>query len=142
MAWSEAVRQAKQGKHYDELLAAAYPGGALSTFGNTGARCQRLSQNEDWLARSMPRWRRVLQREAGYEAPAQAPLVCALQSGAPYSEQSRNRIYMRPLATREDRITLAHEYLHLGLRNHPRGQDEDYVEQLARRLVDLNLEAI
>jgi uncharacterized protein YfaQ (DUF2300 family) len=142
MAWSEAVRQAKKGKHYDELLAAAYPGGALSTFGNTGARCQRLSQNEDWLARSMPRWRRVLQREAGYEAPAQAPLVCALQSGAPYSEQSRNRIYMRPLATREDRITLAHEYLHLGLRNHPRGQDEDYVEQLARRLVDLNLEAI
>lgn len=142
MAWTEAVRQAKLGKHYDELLAAAYPGGALSTFGNTGARCQRLSQNEDWLARSMPRWRRVLQREAGYEAPSQAPLVCALQSGAPYSEQSRNRIYMRPLATREDRITLAHEYLHLGLRNHPRGQDEDYVEQLARRLVDLNLEAM
>ena len=142
MAWTEAVRQAKLGKHYDELLAAAYPGGALSTFGNTGARCQRLSQNEDWLARSVPRWRRVLLREAGYEAPPQAPLVCALQSGAPYSEQSRNRIYMRSLATREDRITLAHEYLHLGLRNHPRGQDEDYVEQLARRLVDLNLEAM
>ena len=142
MAWSEAVRQAKQGKHYDELLAAAYPGGALSTFGNTGARCRRLAQNEDWLARSVPRWQRVLLREAGYEAPPQAPLVCALQSGAPYSEQSRNRIFMRPLATREDRITLAHEYLHLGLRNHPRGQDEEYVERLARRLVDLNLEAL
>ncbi|MEF2270514.1 DUF2300 domain-containing protein [Janthinobacterium sp. LS2A] len=142
MAWSEAVRQARQGKHYDELLAAAYPGGALSTFGNTGARCRRLAQNEDWLARSVPRWQRVLLREAGYEAPPQAPLVCALQSGAPYSEQSRNRIYMRPLATREDRITLAHEYLHLGLRNHPRGQDEEYVERLARRLVDLNLEAL
>jgi len=142
MAWSEAVRQARQGKHYDELLAAAYPGGALSTFGNTGARCRRLAHNEDWLARSVPRWQRVLLREAGYEAPPQAPLVCALQSGAPYSEQSRNRIYMRPLATREDRITLAHEYLHLGLRNHPRGQDEEYVERLARRLVDLNLEAL
>ncbi|WP_332862230.1 DUF2300 domain-containing protein [Janthinobacterium svalbardensis] len=142
MAWSEAVRQARQGKHYDELLAAAYPGGALSTFGNTGARCQRLAQNEDWLARSVPRWQRVLLREAGYEAPPQAPLVCALSSGAPYSEQSRNRIFMRPLATREDRITLAHEYLHLGLRRHPRGQDEEYVERLARRLVDLNLEAI
>lgn len=142
MAWSEAVRQAKQGKHYDELLAAAYPGGALTTFGNTGARCQRLAQNEDWLARSVPRWQRVLLREAGYEAPPQAPLVCALQSGAPYSEQSRNRIFMRPLSTREDRITLAHEYLHLGLRRHPRGQDEEYVERLARRLVDLNLEAL
>ncbi|MGK5060280.1 DUF2300 domain-containing protein [Janthinobacterium sp. LB2P49] len=142
MAWSEAVRQAKQGKYYDELLAAAYPGGALSTFGNTGARCRRLAQNEDWLARSVPRWQRVLLREAGYEAPPQAPLVCALSSGAPYSEQSRNRIFMRPLATREDRITLAHEYLHLGLRRHPRGQDEEYVERLARRLVDLNLEAL
>ncbi|WP_219118761.1 DUF2300 domain-containing protein [Janthinobacterium sp. UMAB-56] len=142
MAWSEAVRQAKQGKHYDELLAAAYPGGALSTFGNAGARCRRLAQNEDWLARSVPRWQRVLLREAGYEAPLQAPLVCALSSGAPYSEQSRNRIFMRPLATREDRITLAHEYLHLGLRRHPRGQDEEYVERLARRLVDLNLEAL
>ena len=142
MAWSEAVRQARQGKYYDELLAAAYPGGALSTFGNTGARCRRLAQNEDWLAQNVPRWQRVLLREAGYEAPPQAPLVCALSSGAPYSEQSRNRIFMRPIATREDRITLAHEYLHLGLRNHPRGQDEDYVEQLARRLVDLNLEAI
>lgn len=142
MAWSEAVRQAKQGKHFDELLAAAYPGGALSTFGNTGARCRRLAQNEDWLARSVPRWQRVLLREAGYEAPPQTPLVCALSSGAPYSEQSRNRIFMRPLATREDRITLAHEYLHLGLRRHPRGQDEEYVERLARRLVDLNLEAL
>lgn len=142
LAWTEAVRQAKQGKHYDELLAAAYPGGALSTFGNTGARCRRLAQNEDWLARSVPRWQRVLLGEAGYEAPPQAPLVCALSSGAPYSEQSRNRIFMRPLATREDRITLAHEYLHLGLRHHPRGQDEEYVERLARRLVDLNLEAL
>ena len=142
MAWSEAVRQARQGKYYDELLAAAYPGGALSTFGNTGARCRRLAQNEDWLAQSVPRWQRVLLREAGYEAPPQAPLVCALSSGAPYSEQSRNRIFMRPLATREDRITLAHEYLHLGLRRHPRGQDEEYVERLARRLVDLNLEAL
>ena len=142
MAWTRAVQQAKQGRRYDEVLADAYPGGALATFGNSGARCQRLEANEAWLANAVPRWQRVLLREAGYEAPAQAPLICALSVGAPYSEQSRNRIFMRPIATREDRITLAHEYLHLGLSNHPRGQDEDYVEQLARRLVDLNLEAI
>lgn len=142
MAWTRAVQQAKQGRRYDEVLADAYPGGALATFGNSGAHCQRLDANEAWLANAVPRWQRVLLREAGYEAPAQAPLICALSVGAPYSEQSRNRIFMRPIATREDRITLAHEYLHLGLRNHPRGQDEDYVEQLARRLVDLNLEAI
>lgn len=142
LSWSHAVQQAKAGKRYDELLSEAYPGGALATASNTGARCQRLARNEAWLAGAVPRWQRVLLREPGYEAPAQAPLICALAMGAPYSEQSRNRIFMRPLATREDRITLAHEYLHLGLRRHPRGQDEDYVEQLARRLVDLNLEAM
>lgn len=142
LVWTEAVRQSKQGKRYDELLAAAYPGGSLATAGNSGVVCQRLAQNEAWLARAVPRWQRVLLGEMGYEAPPQPPLVCALANGAPYSEQSRNRIFMRPLATREDRITLAHEYLHLGLRGHPRGQDEAYVEQLARRLVDLNLEAL
>ena len=67
--------------------------------------------------------------------------MCTLASGAPYSEQSRNRIFMRPLSTREDRITLVHEYLHLGLRRHPRGQDEQFVEDLARRLIDIELEA-
>jgi uncharacterized protein YfaQ (DUF2300 family) len=142
LAWTQAVRLARQGKRYDELLAEAYPGGALSTAGNSGVRCQRLVQNEAWLAGALPRWQRVLLREDGYEAPPQPPVVCALAAGAPYSEQSRNRIFMRPLATREDRITLAHEYLHLGLKRHPRGQDEGYVERLARRLIDINLERL
>jgi len=142
LAWSQAVAQARLGKRFDELLAQAYPGGALAVAGNSGARCERLTANEAWLARALPRWRRLLITQGGYEAPATMPVVCALSTGMPYSEQSRNRIYMRPLATREDRITLAHEYLHIGLRQHPRGQDEAYVEQLARRLVDMNLETL
>jgi uncharacterized protein YfaQ (DUF2300 family) len=88
----------------------------------------------------LPRWERLLRTQPGYERPPQLPTVCALAAGAPYSEQSRNRIFMPPLASREDRITLAHEYTHLGLRRHPRGQDEAFVEQLARRLADLPLE--
>jgi len=141
LAWTRAVSLARQGKSFDEVLADAYPHGVLAAAGNSGTRCMRLAQNEAWLERELPRWQRVLRQEAGYEAPAGLPAVCALASGAPYSEQTRNRIFMRPLATREDRITLAHEYLHLGLRRHPRGQDEDYVERLARRLTDLKLEA-
>lgn len=140
LSWRDAVAQSKQGRHFDELLAAAYPSGALATAGYGGQRCVRLEKNEAWLARELPRWQRALRGEAGYEAPQQPPVVCTLAAGAPYSEQSRNRIFMRPLATREDRITLAHEYLHLGLRRHPRGQDEGYVERLARRLTDLKLE--
>ncbi|WP_338758523.1 DUF2300 domain-containing protein [Massilia sp. METH4] len=141
LAWTQAERHAREGRRFDELLATAWPRAALTIAGNSGTTCTRLQKNEQWLAHALPRWERMLRAEAGYERPAELPGVCALAFGAPYSEQSRNRIFMRPLATREDRITLAHEYLHIGLRRHPRGQDETYVEQLARRLADLNPEA-
>jgi uncharacterized protein YfaQ (DUF2300 family) len=141
MAWTAAVEQGRQGRRFDEILAAAYPRAELGTLGGVGAlQCVRLMGAETWLAREIPQWERVLRREPGYETPVQLPLVCQLASGLPFSEQSRNRIFVRGLATREDRITLAHEFLHLGLRNHPRGQDETLVEQLARRLVDVKLE--
>ncbi|WP_426101948.1 DUF2300 domain-containing protein [Massilia sp. TSP1-1-2] len=142
MAWSAALEQARQGRRFDEILAAAYPRAELGTLGGVGAlQCTRLAGAEAWLAREVPRWERALRREAGYETPPQLPAVCQLAAGMPFSEQSRNRIFVRGLVTREDRITLAHEFLHLGLRNHPRGQDETLVEQLARRLVDVNLDS-
>ncbi len=141
LAWPKAVAQSRRGERFDEVLAAAFPGARLVKAGDDDAVCRRLGRNEAWLAQAMPRWQRILVTQPGYEAPAKPPVVCALAQGAPYSEQSRNRIFMRPLATREDRITLAHEYLHIGLRLHPRGQDEAYVERLARRLVDIKLEA-
>ncbi len=142
MAWTVAVEQGRQGRRFDEILASAYPRAELGTVGGVGAlQCVRLPVAEAWLARQVPQWERALRREQGYETPAQLPTVCQLTSGLPFSEQSRNRVFVRGLATREDRITLAHEFLHLGLRNHPRGQDEASVEELARRLVDVKLES-
>jgi uncharacterized protein YfaQ (DUF2300 family) len=142
MAWSAALELARQGRRFDEILAATWPQAELTTVaGGASLQCQRLPAAEAWLARELPHWERVLATQEGYQRPAQAPAVCRLAAGAPYSEQSRNRLFVRALATREDRITLAHEYLHLGLRNHPRGQDENLVEQLARRLLDIKLEA-
>lgn len=141
MAWSRAVALSRAGKRFDEILADAYPRAELTVEGSAGAlQCVRLPEVEAWLAREQPHWEKLLRRQAGYERPASLPAVCQLTAGAPYSEQSRNRIFVRGLATREERITLAHEYIHLGLRNHPRGQDEEEVEKLARRLVDLRLE--
>jgi uncharacterized protein YfaQ (DUF2300 family) len=141
MAWSDAVAQARQGRRFDEILAAAWPSAELTTLAGGGALpCMRLAGAEAWLARELPHWERLLRNEAGYQRPPELPAVCRLAGGASYSEQSRNRVFVRGLATREDRITLAHEFLHLGLRNHPRGQDENLVEQLARRLVDIKLE--
>ena len=139
LVWRTAVAQAKAGKRFDELLAAAYPGAALGSVGNDGAPYLHLARNEFWLARAVPHWQRVLRGEPGYETPTQPPAVCAVDAGVPYSEQSRNRIFMRVLSTREDRITLAHEFLHLGLRRHPNGNNEAYVEQMARRLIDAPL---
>ncbi len=141
MAWSAAVEQARRGWRFDEILAAAYPRAELTTLAGAVPPCVRLAGAEAWLARELPGWERLLRAEAGYERPPEPPAVCRLGGGAAYSEQSRNRVFVRGLATREDRITLAHEFLHLGLRNHPRGQDEHLVEQLARRLVDARLEA-
>ncbi|CUI08845.1 DUF2300 domain-containing protein [Massilia antarctica] len=141
MAWSQAVAQAGQGLRFDAILASAYARADLTTLsGGDSQQCVRLAGAEAWLARELPQWERMLRKEAGYETPLEMPAVCQLARGTPYSEQSRNRIYVRGLASREDRITLAHEFLHLGLRNHPRGQDEALVEQLARRMVDARLE--
>jgi uncharacterized protein YfaQ (DUF2300 family) len=142
LGWSVAVAQARQGRRFDEILADTWPHAELTTMAGGGARqCVRLPAAEAWLARELPHWERQLRNEAGYETPRELPAVCRLASGMPYSEQSRNRVFVRGLSTREERITLAHEFLHLGLRNHPRGQDETLVEQLARRLVDIKLEA-
>lgn len=142
MAWSQALTQAQQGMRFDAILAAAYPGADLATLtGGPAQQCLPLPAVQAWMARELPQWERLMRNQPGYETPNELPAVCQLAAGAPYSEQSRNRIYVRGLASREDRITLAHEFLHLGLRNHPSGQDEVLVEQLARRLVDARLEA-
>jgi uncharacterized protein YfaQ (DUF2300 family) len=141
LAWRQAAQQARAGRYFDEILARAYPDAELTTLaGGVGLRCTRLPVAQEWLAQQVPRWERLLRSEPGYQRPAAMPAICALAGGPPYSEQSRNRIFVRALSTREDRITLAHEFLHLGLAAHPRGQDEAWVEQLARRLIDLSLE--
>jgi uncharacterized protein YfaQ (DUF2300 family) len=64
------------------------------------------------------------------------PKICMLADGNPYSDQRRYRIYVRGWRSLDERITLAHEYLHLVFRFHPHGADEDYIERLARRLIE------
>jgi uncharacterized protein YfaQ (DUF2300 family) len=140
LSWRAAETQARNGLTFEEILSAAYPNAELTTLGNpSGVLCDRLVGAQEWLTRELQAWERRLNGEAGYERPPALPAVCLLQAGSPYSEQTRNRIFVRGLRSRDDRVTLAHEFLHLGFRNHPRGQDEEFVEQLARRLVDNRL---
>lgn len=98
------------------------------------APCQRLPEAEQWLARASKQWRKQLQAEAGYEPLPGVPQVCALQYGNPFADQVGLRMHVRGWRTENEHLTLAHEYVHLVLRNHPRGRDEYVVEQLARRL--------
>jgi uncharacterized protein YfaQ (DUF2300 family) len=83
----------------------------------------------------MPGWRRRLAAQAGFESPDRLS-VCSLDYGHPYADRARQRIYVRGIASREDRIAVAHEYVHLAFRFHPRGSDDVFVESMARTLVD------
>jgi uncharacterized protein YfaQ (DUF2300 family) len=135
LGWKAAVREASSGARFDQILAGAFPGTTLAA--ETGeVECRRLPDVESWLLRASSRWERRLSAEPGFEPPEGPLTVCALDAGNPYSDRERLRVYVRGFATRESRITLAHEYLHLALRFHPSGQDEDYVERLARTLAE------
>ncbi len=135
LAWQRAVEQARAGAAFDTLLAQAFPNAALATLSGL-EECTRLEAAERWLAAALPHWHRVLRAEAGFEALDETPMVCALNYGNPYSDQRRLRIYARGWRSFNDRLTLAHEYLHLVFRFHPRGFDEAFIEATARKLIE------
>lgn len=142
MSWDHAVAQAARGDHFETILATAYPRGELVTMAGN-ADCSRIGAAEAWLTKTAPRWARRLSAEAGYEPLGAALRVCTLGDGRPYADQARLRIYVRGWRSLDERIGLAHEYLHLAFRNHPRGNDEVFVERLARQLVaDLSMSDI
>lgn len=133
LSWRDAVASGRSGAGFDTLLADAFPGSALATA--DGERdCRRLQDVERWLARAVPRWQVSLAAEPGFDPPPGLPAACALDHGNPYSDAARLRIYVRGARTADERVAIAHEYLHLAFRFHPRGRDERFVEQVARRL--------
>lgn len=136
MAWTEAVAAGRAGEAWDVILRKAFPDANLAAMHDpAGVPCQPFTEAETWLAAHAPQWRRILQeRLRGFEPPS-APRVCLLPHGTPFSEQDRNRIHVRGLKTMEDRLALTHEYLHLGLRHHPSGHDEELIERWAHRLI-------
>lgn len=135
MAWQAAVAASREGASFDEILRQAYPGATFAAA-QAGADCEPLPQAAQWLAQRQQRWRAVLNPLPGYQAPGAAVQVCRLQHGTPHSDQRLLVIRIREWLTREGRVTLIHEYLHLAFRHHPSGRDEGFIEQLAQRLAD------
>lgn len=134
LAWSQAVEQAASGLRYDAILARAFPRATLSRWDKPVAACQPLPAAEQWLRKQRRDWRQRLDGEPGYEE-IQQFAVCQLASGRPSVDRERQRIYVRGFFSLQDRLDLTHEYLHLAFAAHPNGQDEAYVEGLARTLL-------
>lgn len=134
LAWQDAVQQASEGLRYDAILARAFPRASLSRWDKPIAACQALGNAEDWLKKQQRTWRQRLETEPGY-VETSAFAVCRLSAGKPHVDRERQRIYVRGLYSLQDRLDLTHEYLHLAFSAHPNGQDETYIEGLARHLL-------
>jgi len=134
LSWQQAVEQARSGLRYDAILQHAYPRASLSRWDNPVASCEPLPAAQDWLQNQRRRWRQPLEREVGYNEVSHFA-VCRLAFGRPYVDRERQRIYVRGVLSLQDRLDLTHEYLHLAFEAHPNGQDETYIEGLARHLL-------
>ena len=134
LAWQQAVEQASAGQRYDAILLHAYPRASLSRWDNPVASCEALPAAQDWLQKQRRGWRPRLESETGYNE-VSTFAVCKLAFGRPFVDRERQRIYVRGVLTLQDRLDLTHEYLHLAFEAHPNGQDETYIEGLARHLL-------
>lgn len=133
LSWKRAVEDARAGMLYDQILQRNFEHASLASISGE-IECKPLPDAERWLRTQARRWRTALQAEPGFVE--LQPQVCQLPFGNPYSDMSRQRIYVRGLNGLNQRITLAHEYLHLAFSGYPSGQDEHYIEQWARRLIE------
>jgi uncharacterized protein YfaQ (DUF2300 family) len=135
MSWLAAKAAAQTGLTFDAILARTWPQATLTSFESPlSGDCVAVAGAQAWLGRNAPLWARRMDGAAGYETP-DLPAVCAVREGRPYADAQRNRVYVYRLQSEEDRIALAHEYVHLAFQHHPRGLDETFVEQTARTLV-------
>lgn len=133
LSWQKAVALAREGLRFDEILRQAFENATLATL-SKATECVAMPEAERWLKKQAAVWSKQLQSEPGFAAPKIT--VCLLQQGKPYSDTAHQRIYVRGLYGLNERITLAHEYLHLAFAAYPSGRDENYVEQWARRLIE------
>ncbi|MCK1793821.1 DUF2300 domain-containing protein [Pseudomonas violetae] len=134
LSWQQAVEQANAGQRYDAILLHAYPRASLSRWDNPVASCEALPAAQDWLQKQRRGWRPRLESETGYNE-VSTFAVCRLAFGRPYVDRERLRLYVRGVLSLQDRLDLTHEYLHLAFEAHPNGQDETYIEGLARHLL-------
>jgi uncharacterized protein YfaQ (DUF2300 family) len=134
MSWQNVVSQSQRGVNYMTLLKQAYPQASWQ-LSNDQQQCQPLAAATQYFQRNLPKVQHVMATTTGFEALNQVN-ICTLDYGHPYADQQALNIYIRDWRTQNDHVTLWHEYLHLAMRFHPKGQDEHWVESKARQLTD------
>lgn len=115
-------------------ISATFAGDATPPYRPPIQDCQRQPQLESWLQAQADRWQRVLVVQPGYERP-ESVTVCRIDRGTPYADYDHDRLYFRSRDADEDRLSLAHEYLHLAFKHHPIARNERFIENTARKLV-------
>lgn len=135
LSWRKAVALAVEGMRYDIILAQVWPQSTLSSWERVVSECRGLPEARAWLLKQQKIWRKTLDLEPGY-AETTHFAICRLEHAAtPWVDRQRRRIYIRDFMGIQDRLDLAHEYLHLAFNGYPSGLDEEYIEQLTRRLL-------
>jgi uncharacterized protein YfaQ (DUF2300 family) len=134
LSWEWAKDLAANRYYFDQVLAAAYPGGKLGIYDEKRKEeCHRDASAESWIRIHSKEWSRALSEKSGY-LPPDSVEVCEMNE-TPYSDFHNNKIFMYFRGDSESRITAAHEYLHLAFKNHPLGLNERFIEKTARELV-------
>jgi uncharacterized protein YfaQ (DUF2300 family) len=134
LSWRLAASQAQHGMRFDAILAHAYPRADISRWDKPEVACQNMPSVERWLTAQQKRWRETLDTQPGY-APLSYFTVCRLLGGKPHVDRMYQRIYVRGLYSLQERLDVTHEYLHLAFAAHPNGENEQFIEQLAQRLL-------
>lgn len=136
LSWQRARQQAEQGADFITILSQAFPAASLMGIdAQQESDCVLAIPAQRWLAANIPKWRTQLESEPGYNEPDTTPTVCLSNADKPFADTDLNRLHVRGWATQEDRIALAHEYLHVAFEGHPHAYDEAYIEKMARRLI-------
>lgn len=130
--WQAAVKQAEHGDDYLAILHTAYPN-ASWRLSNQMQQCQRLPSAEQYVQKNLAEVQRKIGNTAGFE-PVNGLKICQLDYGNPYADQQTMSMFVRDWRSENDRITLWHEYLHLALRFHPNGANEELIETTAQQL--------
>ncbi len=144
MSWVKAKSLAESGYVMTEILKSAYPTAEIA-YGslNQPLTCTTNVSTEKWIKQQSKHWWRELDDQAGFERPAKLK-ICKLDflqkgiSSRVFSNLQTQEIFVPEVLSAEDEVSVLHEYLHIGFRFHPRGRDELFVENMARKILEEN----